>query len=269
MVNSQNGWPALTSAPAYKLQWIIGRVLPGDVATIFEYLGKRFDGEVERISRDPKTGLPTDSWGWAYRDIRGATTLSNHASGTAVDFNATKHPLGKTGTFTAAQVKTIRAILADLGGVVRWGGDYTGRKDEMHFEINANAAKVALVAAKIRANENIVQTTQKALTSTNTQNSGVSSVNPSVTANNQQAKKIETIGALMKTLDLNKTVTPGITVRRLQALLTANGHPPTGGIDGNGGQHTKAALLAFQKVKKLTADGIAGAATWNALLGVN
>src|SRR5690606_34980535 len=43
----------------------------------------------------------------------------------------------------------LRRILDDLGGVVRWGGDYSGRKDEMHFEINANAARVAQVARSL------------------------------------------------------------------------------------------------------------------------
>jgi hypothetical protein len=66
-----------------------------------------------------------------------------------VDINATRHPLGKPGTFNAAQVARIHRILADVDHVVRWGGDYTGRKDEMHFEINAPHVKVAAVAARL------------------------------------------------------------------------------------------------------------------------
>ena len=79
------------------LQWITGKVRAGDVYTVFLYLGREFNNRVEGITA-------AHSWGWNYRAIRGATTLSNHASGTAVDFNAPKHPLGKVGTFTAAQV---------------------------------------------------------------------------------------------------------------------------------------------------------------------
>lgn len=60
------------------------------------------------------------------------------------------HPLGRRGTFTAADVRAIRSILAELGGVVRWGGDYSGRADEMHFEIVDNAAQVTAVAARLR-----------------------------------------------------------------------------------------------------------------------
>ncbi|WP_282946935.1 M15 family metallopeptidase [Cellulomonas endometrii] len=139
MATSQNGWPVIESGTDPRLvaiPKIAGRVRVGEVAQIFTYLVTRFDAEVEDVDRG------ADEWGHAYRAIRGATTYSNHASGTAIDLNATQHPLGAVGTFTTAQVAAIRRILADLGGVVRWGGDYSGRKDEMHFEINRGPGAV-------------------------------------------------------------------------------------------------------------------------------
>jgi hypothetical protein len=148
MATSQNGWPVYTSGShpdLVAIPKIIGRVRKGDVATIFTYLVTRFDREVEDVDAG------ADDWGYAYRAIRGKTSgYSNHASATAIDLNATRHPLGKVGTFSATQRAAIRRILNDLEGVVRWGGDYSGRKDEMHFEINASASAVARVAAKIR-----------------------------------------------------------------------------------------------------------------------
>lgn len=144
MTTSQNGWAVCTSAPSGTLSWITGRVRPGDVATVFEYLCRRFHAEVEKIN-------PAWSWGWAYRPIRGSSTTSNHASGTALDLNAPAHPLGVHGTFPSSQVAACHKILADLDGVIRWGNDYSGRVDGMHFEVNASAAKVAAVAARIRA----------------------------------------------------------------------------------------------------------------------
>ncbi len=147
MALSQNGWSALpTTVGLVNDRWITGKVRAGDVATIFDYLGQRFNAEVEPI-------VKAHSWGWNYRDIRGATALSNHASGTAVDYNAPAHPLGETGTFSSARRGAIRRILSDLGGVVRWGGDYSGRKDEMHFEIVGSPPAVAAVAARIRAGQ--------------------------------------------------------------------------------------------------------------------
>lgn len=88
-------------------------------------------------------------WGYNYRATTGGTSLSCHASGTAIDINAPRHPYGKGGTFTAAQVKEIRKILAELDGTVRWGGDFDN-PDEMHFEIRVGKARVAAMADEIR-----------------------------------------------------------------------------------------------------------------------
>jgi hypothetical protein len=89
-----------------------------------------------------------DDWGYAYRDVRGSTTtLSNHSSGTAIDLNATQHPLGKVGTFPIEKVPMIRALAKKYGLI--WGGDYRNRKDEMHFEIALTPAKAAALIEKL------------------------------------------------------------------------------------------------------------------------
>ena len=87
-----------------------------------------------------------DDWGYAYRMVRGnATKLSCHSSGTAIDLNATRHALGKVGTFPAEKVPMIRALAKKYG--LKWGGDYVNRKDEMHFEVEVSAVKAkALIA---------------------------------------------------------------------------------------------------------------------------
>jgi hypothetical protein len=94
-----------------------------------------------------------DEWGYAERPIRGGTDLSNHASGTAADVDATKWPLGVEATayLTPAEIAKVNAKLAEYEGCIRWGANYTGRKDPMHFEINRDAATVARVWAKIQA----------------------------------------------------------------------------------------------------------------------
>lgn len=93
-----------------------------------------------------------DTWSYAERTIRGSsTTLSNHASGTALDFRARIHPLGKRGTYNARQLGAIRRILADCRGAIRWGGDYTSRADEMHVEVVASEAACARVLATFSA----------------------------------------------------------------------------------------------------------------------
>jgi hypothetical protein len=87
-----------------------------------------------------------DDWGYAFRMVRGSTDrLSCHSSGTAIDLNATKHPLGKAGTFPAEKVPMIRALAKKYG--LKWGGDFKSRPDDMHFEVEISPVKAkALIA---------------------------------------------------------------------------------------------------------------------------
>lgn len=152
MAVSQNGWQAGTKDDAAVEAVTLpgtgvsfpGGLRRGDVATVLLWLAAQFHARVEPLT----LGW---CWGYNFRPIRGASKLSNHSSGTAVDFNAPRHPLSKRGTFTPAQVATIRQLLAELDGVVRWGGDYDGRADEMHFEVVGAPIAVARVAARLRA----------------------------------------------------------------------------------------------------------------------
>lgn len=81
-----------------------------------------------------------DDWGYAFRMVRGTTDkLSCHSSGTAIDLNATKHPLGKPGTFPAEKVPMIRALAKKYG--LKWGGDFKSRPDDMHFEVEISPVK--------------------------------------------------------------------------------------------------------------------------------
>jgi hypothetical protein len=156
-MKSQNGWTAndrslirsyLIPGTTQKLA-----VRAGPVATVLLYVAAQFHRRVERIH----VGW---CWGYAERKICGGTELSNHASGTAIDLNAPAHPLGvdEKRTFTPAEIATIRKILAECSGVVRWGGDYRGRTDAMHFEINGDTAAVTTAAAKLLAPKKYVLT---------------------------------------------------------------------------------------------------------------
>jgi hypothetical protein len=153
MTNSQNGWTASDNKSSLGIvnPTVAGVDFPngvrgGDVETVLVYVASQFHKTVEALH---------DGWCWGYfyKKISGSNSLSNHSSGTAIDLNAPNHPLGKSGTFNVAQRTAIRAILHTCEGVVRWGGDYNGRKDEMHFEIVGNAAAVKRVASKLRGTQ--------------------------------------------------------------------------------------------------------------------
>ncbi|GAA4075799.1 M15 family metallopeptidase [Nocardioides kongjuensis] len=142
MSTSQNGYPALdgrVTGPLPRLRvWRIpgtGRHLAlrdGSTGFLLVHLAMWFDRKVEDID----AGV-WDEWGYAFRPVRGYVALSNHASGTAMDLNATQHPLGRADTFSPAEEKLILSrVNGFYAGCIRWGGEYRGRPDEMHFEID-------------------------------------------------------------------------------------------------------------------------------------
>jgi hypothetical protein len=156
METSYNGWTASKNPADFGgisplvvagEQFMPG-VRNGDVWFVLQYVAEQFHKRVEPLYF--KGWHEADDWGYNYRANRNANNLSCHASGTAIDCNATRHPNGKRGTFTASQVTEIRKILAELEGVVFWGGDFTGTPDEMHFEIAKDPAAVKRVADKLR-----------------------------------------------------------------------------------------------------------------------
>lgn len=145
---SQNGFSANDRSVIASYALPGGRVAlrAGDVSVVLLWVANRFHEQVEPLEWP-------GNWGFAERLIRGSsTTLSNHASGTALDLNAPQHPLGTdpSANFTVAQIDRIREIVDYCEGAIRWGGSYTGRRDPMHFEANAGAAVMKRIADKIR-----------------------------------------------------------------------------------------------------------------------
>lgn len=123
-------------------------VQAGDVHDVLEYVAEQLNGRVEPVY---KPGWhQADDWGFNFRKNTNANNLSVHGTGGAFDFNATRHPNGKRGTFTPAQVSEIHQILAEVDNVVGWGGDFEGTPDEMHFEIRGTKAAVAAAARKVK-----------------------------------------------------------------------------------------------------------------------
>jgi hypothetical protein len=88
-------------------------------------------------------------WGFNPKKIEGSNSWSNHAWGGAVDLNAPRHPMGKANTFTLGERAAIDRLLKKYTfkgqRLIRAGKDYSGRKDDMHFEINVSRS-IALAA---------------------------------------------------------------------------------------------------------------------------
>jgi hypothetical protein len=141
-LTSPNGWPASEDRKAIGIQSFVVAgtsikiACAKDVAPILVAFCKEFHELVEPIDKGQ-----LDDWGYAFRMTRGSNkVLSNHASGTAIDLNAIKHPLGKSNTFNKDQRNTINLLITKYG--LTWGGNYKRRKDDMHFEIALNQNEV-------------------------------------------------------------------------------------------------------------------------------
>lgn len=146
---SYNGWIASPDPAKIGVEWYEVPTVPNRrfrtvkvAQPLFSYLIRRFNAEV-----DPLGGGVIDEWSYAYRKARAADALSCHASGTAVDLDATQFPMGRA-NMTPAQRKAVETILAACEKQYRWGGwfrmPYT---DEMHFELVKGTSKASVEKA--------------------------------------------------------------------------------------------------------------------------
>jgi hypothetical protein len=165
-----------------------------------------------------------------------ASTISNHSSGTAFDWHAPRHPLGSVGTFSQTQVVTIHKIVnVECEGAIRWGGDYLGRKDEMHFEAVQSEAVCLRVINKLRGSGSVVPTTPTS------------------------------VGRLLS-YTAGKTIMTGDDVRTLQRVLNAwykTAKPVWWPLveDGAFAPSTDTAVRYLQAKAGLVVDGVVGPAT--------
>lgn len=154
MAKSQNGWPAAANLKTVVIEPVKGvklRVLDNHyVVYAFTYLVQQYHKRVDSVTGPHKA----DDWGFAYRPNRNnKNSLSNHASATAIDLDATEHPNGvpTRKTFTQDEIREVHEILSEMDGVIRWGGTYTGVPDAMHFEIVVSKFKLRSWVRKHRA----------------------------------------------------------------------------------------------------------------------
>jgi hypothetical protein len=149
MEKSQNGWTAskdqaAIGIKAFPIKGTDIKIRCNESAgIILAAFAAEFHAQVEPIDAGK-----LDDWAYCYRPVRGQDKLlSNHSSGTAIDLNASKHPLGKEHTFTGIQEVKIKELVKKYG--LRWGGSYKTRKDEMHFEIIETPEQIKLRIKKL------------------------------------------------------------------------------------------------------------------------
>lgn len=150
-MKSANGWTASANQAEIGIGvfTVVGGIRPVKlrcakaVAPLLVAACKEWHKKIEKLE-------PGEVQGYAYRDVRGGTgTLSNHASGTAVDIFPSRHPQGDPdGNLSPLQREIILEICAKYG--LRSGGTYkTAKPDWMHIEVNLSPAKAAELIAKL------------------------------------------------------------------------------------------------------------------------
>jgi hypothetical protein len=149
---SANGWATEAKANDGGTIWsravngsnLSVEVRTGEVAAVLLYVARRFHYEIDALRTGDVVG---------FRKL-GSTSLSspqsNLASGTAISIRSGWYPEGTSGGFFAPQLAVIRDILAECGGVVRWGGD-DKRPDEALFSIDVppGSEKLSTVGSRI------------------------------------------------------------------------------------------------------------------------
>lgn len=156
LTHSSNGWPMVDTGSC---TWaripgtsVTLQIQNGWPLAILRAFAADYHAYVEPL-RDPDSACwtPTNS-----------VASSNHLSGTGMDLNWNSHPFQKRGTFTAAQMATIRELQDFYEGTVFWGGDWGSPVDEMHWQLASlanggnintygNPAVGSFIARKIRA----------------------------------------------------------------------------------------------------------------------
>lgn len=249
MAASQNGWVANDPSkvasqlvPGTQVRLRVRTDAPGLLLLEF---ASAWDREVEDI--DNARGA-LDDWGYAERPVRGGKDISNHASGTAIDLNATKHPLGTepAANFSSGQIGTIRKLIGITGNVLRWGGDYKGRKDGMHTEVNDGMD---------------LSDCERALQAMRQYNQ-----HPTPGAPPAPSQPPAT-GALRRVLryTVGQPVMNGEDVRALQRVLAAWYPALHLEVDGFYGPATANAVRQLQRQAEIAVDGVAGPDTYREL----
>lgn len=154
-----------------------------------------------------------------YRLIRGRSALSNHSFGIAIDIAPTGNALGVTkGKMPAF------AVAAFKRQGWKWGGDYAGRKDWMHFEAVSALGKAApaVAPAAVLAEPDVEE--------------------PAIAEPDDLAAKPAAV--------------PSIDIETVQRKLKERGYHNVGLIDGKWGGATAGAIAAFKNDRHLSGEPV-------------
>lgn len=118
----------------------------GAPETVLVHLVRRFHYEIAELQ-------PGEAVGWTAPDgLRGPAR--NLASGTAVRVRPGHFPPGTKGGYFPLELAVLRDILAELQGVVRWGGDDRAVDEALFYlAVGPDDTRLAAVAERLRTGQ--------------------------------------------------------------------------------------------------------------------
>lgn len=199
-----------------------------DIAPLLVGFATEYNRRVERL----RHGW---CWSYAYRPVRGSSSPSFHGAGIAIDLNAPLHGLGSNprSSFSPSQIAIIHALCRKYG--LRWGGDYNGRKDPMHFEVILSKPAALALVRRLQA--------------------------PSKPSRSHDRPPVGKDKYPYPGKIVRRGWSNSLTVKRIQIALGFKGRA----VDGDFGPATERAVKVFQKRNHLAVDGLVGRTTWGRL----
>lgn len=108
----------------------INKVAAQSLRTVLDEIWVAAEHNQDKID---KMGMDVFSGDWSIRQARGLRMMSMHAYALAVDFNAPLNWLGKSESNTLFKPESTPVRIFKKHGWT-WGGDWTKRRDAMHFQ---------------------------------------------------------------------------------------------------------------------------------------
>lgn len=231
---SSRGWGSPGKAYEKNMIKISGRGITlyvhHEMAYIFTVLLADIDNHLR--TRGSSLARRVDDWAYALRKIAGSNTWSNHCWGLAVDFNAENNPMGSR-LITEFDPAFIRNLLkTKYRSLFRWGGDYSKRKDAMHFEWMGTIPEARALTDRLRV-------------------------------------EVTTPTKHPHTTPIVKAGSDGEYVRDLQGHINFfyrhadNWTPLT--VDGDAGESTRDSIARVQRTLGIPVTGVCNARTWETL----
>jgi hypothetical protein len=150
---STNGWQIDAGAVAtFPIRGTRATVVlrRGAAATVLIHIARRWHYEIGPLDTGEGGGII----GHLVRPVGEEPFEANHLSGTAVALHPAAYPAGGSERLWPHHESVVRDILADLEGVVVWGGDLTPAKPS-HFHIGVRPGDRALATVAARLNTSV------------------------------------------------------------------------------------------------------------------